>query len=681
MKYNKTKSLDTRIEGMIHMADRFTKSYALIKSQWLSGNILDEYLPFIATIILDEGMEIVDENIVCSKLNEKYHASFQPTFVRQVMSNAMSKDAVQKVHGNYVANKSVLKQHYLSDEDFERNWVGLLSDFSKYSTQHEYKINKVELEKNILSFIDAYDDHVIFNHIGDIDATESAFLYHWCNYILLLSSTNKLLYSFVVGLCTANIVKTTLFYSSDVPAKKVELQVFLDTPMIFALLGMDTPERKSAFSYIVDKAISLGMTLHVFDHNLEEALGIMERAASWALRADYDNAKANRVAQFFHDSEMTAEDMVEYIGNVECELNLLGITRCVTGYIEDENVFQADEDSLLSAIKSEYGKRSLKYYSEEIYESSIRTDVRSIVMVQRRRQGLLATVLKTAKAIFITTNGVIAKVSKDLMQEDSLTESKIPASITADIFGTLLWMDFPDDSNNYQSMKLLADCKALLRPSPQMMATFKLKLDEAYSKRAEGLTEEKFLFLRSHPIVQTKLLDATSGDYAQFTDQTWREVYNQIESHAMFEGEKKYQIEKEGHDKTKEELDREREDHGKTKEELDREKDDRIRTKEELEQVKQDRDAKVEDNQRLKQQMDDQKTHFALLLAKAISAAIFGIPYIAITILTVLVQNKYGTPTKKGIIIIAVSLLVLSLAKLFYDKLTKRIQRKVKGKL
>ena len=240
-------------------------------------------------------------------------------------------------------------------------------------------------------------------------------------------------------------------------------------------------------------------------------------------------------------------------------------------------------------------------------------------MVQRRRQGLLATVLKTAKAIFITTNGVIAKVSKDLMQEDSLTESKIPASITADIFGTLLWMDFPDDSNNYQSMKLLADCKALLRPSPQMMATFKLKLDEAYSKRAEGLTEEKFLFLRSHPIVQTKLLDATSGDYAQFTDQTWREVYNQIESHAMFEGEKKYQIEKEGHDKTKEELDREREDHGKTKEELDREKDDRIRTKEELEQVKQDRDAKVEDNQRLKQQMDDQKTHFALLLAKAIS--------------------------------------------------------------
>ena len=202
------------------MADRFTKSYALIKSQWLSGNILDEYLPFIATIILDEGMEIVDENIVCSKLNEKYHASFQPTFVRQVMSNAMSKDAVQKVHGNYVANKSVLKQHYLSDEDFERNWVGLLSDFCKYATQHEYKINKVELEKNILSFIDAYDDHVIFNHIGDIDATESAFLYHWCNYILLLSSTR-------VYLKTVNMPKQRVFSACCAPFSLVIHKVFL----------------------------------------------------------------------------------------------------------------------------------------------------------------------------------------------------------------------------------------------------------------------------------------------------------------------------------------------------------------------------------------------------------------------------------------------------------------------
>ncbi|MDO5153230.1 MAG: hypothetical protein Q4D50_07695 [Eubacteriales bacterium] len=635
------------------MTDRFTKNYALIKSQWLSSNILDEYLPFIATIIIDEGMEIVDENIVCSRLNEKYHANFQPTFVRQVISNAMAKDAVQKVHGNYVANKSVLKQHYILDEDFENNWSVLLDDFCKYATQQGYTISRENLENNISSFIDAYDDRVIFNHIEDIDTAENTFLYHWCNYIISLNSTNEGLYSFVVGLCTANLVKATLFYSSNGQAENIDLQVFLDTPMVFALLGMDTPERKSAFKYIVDKAKSLGMTLHVFDHNLEEVLGIMERASKWAQRADYDNAKANRVAQYFHDSEMTPEDMVEYIGNVESELNLLGITRSVAGYIDDENAFQADENSLFNAIKAEYGKRSLKYYNEEIYENSIRTDVRSIVMVQRKRQGSLATVIKTAKIIFITTNGVIAKVSKDIMQADTLMESKIPASITADIFGTLLWMDFPDSSNDYQSMKLLADCKALLRPSPQMIATFKIKLDEAYKKHAEGLTEEKFLFLRSHPIVQTKLLDATTGDYAQFTDQTWREVYNQIESHAIYEGEKKYQIEKEDHFRTRKELDR----------------------------VKEDRDAEIAYNERLKQQIVEQQERFATIVAKVIAAVIFGLPYVASSVVIILIQNQHGTPTIKGIIIIVLTLLLAFLSKTLYGKLTNVIKGKVKAKL
>ena len=43
------------------MTDKFVKGYALIKSKTISPSILDTYLPFIATIIVDEGMDVVDE--------------------------------------------------------------------------------------------------------------------------------------------------------------------------------------------------------------------------------------------------------------------------------------------------------------------------------------------------------------------------------------------------------------------------------------------------------------------------------------------------------------------------------------------------------------------------------------------------------------------------------------------
>ena len=635
------------------MTDQFVKGYALIKSKTISPSILDTYLPFVATIIVDEGMDVVDENIVCTKLQEKYSAKFQPTFIRQVLSSAMDKKLVNKVKGNYVSNISVLRKHALLDEEFACSWKSLLRDFCEYGEKLGYIANEKELEKNITAFLDAYDDHVIFNHIGDIDTTDSQFLYHWCNYILALRANNVERYSFVEGLCMANIVKATLFYSNQAPADNVDLQVFFDTPMIFALLGIDTPERKTAYQYIVDKAIAAGMSLHVYDHNIEEVLGIMERASKWSQRDDYDPAKANKVAQYFRNSDMSEEDMVEFIGEVEEKLNLMGITRYNTGYMTDENQFQADEEKITNAIKAEYGGRSSRYYTAGLYDNSIRTDVRSIVMTQRRRQGSLSTIIKTSKALFITTNSAIAKVSKDLMEEDELTKSKIPTSISADIFGTLLWMDYGDKSNNYNSFKLLADCKALLRPTPQMIAKFALSLDEAYQKRADGLTEEKFLFLRSHPIVATKLLDATSGDYAQFTDHTWRDVYAEIEAHAQFEGDKKFENERIEHEKTKDKLS----------------------------QVLTDKAAEAEKSRTLQQKVDSQQDYYANTLAKVFAALIFGGPYVAISIWIILTQNQFGTFTRKGIAILLVTLLVGALATIFYNKATKFIAKIIKKKL
>lgn len=635
------------------MTDNFVKGYALIKAQCFSSSILDTYLPFIATIIIDEGMDVVDENVICAKLREKYDATFQPTFVRQVLSNAMDKKLVNKVRENYVANISNLKKYCLSDEDFTKNWNSLITGFAKYCRKRGYISNEDEITKNITAFLDAYDDHVIFSHIGDIDTTDSKFKYHWCNYILMLREKDTEKYAFVEGLCMANIAKATLFYSNQESVQSVDLQVFLDTPMIFALLGMDTPERQKSYKYIVDRAIAAGMSLHVFDHNLTEVSGIMERAAKWSQRADYDPAKANKVAQFFRNSDMTDEDMVEYIGDVEETLNQMGITQFNTGYDTEENQFQADETKLSDAIKAEYSGRASKYYTEGLFDNSVRTDVRSIVMTQRERKGALSTIIKTAKAIFITTNGAIAKVSKDMMEEDELTKSKIPSSITADIFGTLLWMDYGDESNNYNSFKLLADCKALLRPSPKMIAKFVLSLDEAYQKKAQGLTEEKFLFLRSHPIVATKLLDVTSGDYSQFTDNTWRDLYAKIEAHAQFEGEKKYEAEKKDHEDTKAAL----------------------------AEAKRSQDAESKRAEGLEKQMEKQKDNYAKILAQILAAAFFGVPYLALTIGIVLIQNQYGTLTVKGIAWIVLTILAAFLAKEFYEKVTLHIKKKIIKKL
>ena len=535
------------------ITDKFVKGYAVLKSEWFNRDILDEYIPFVATIIIENNVDEVDELFLTKKLNEKYNDIFQENFVRQILSQAVRKGVIINNRGKFVVDKTKVKQYAIKMESFDFDFELLIDDFIKYANDNRYFPSKEEVKRLIFDFVDKYDDRVLYNNIEDIPISNNVFLYHWCNYVIELTDNNKRLSEFFIGLCFGNLIKNALFYTSEAASSFSNLTIYLDTPMIFAVMGMDTPEREKSYKTLLTKAAKIGMSIRVFDHNFEEAKGIMERASRWAISSQYEQSRANKVAQFFYESGMDAEDIDEYIHDFEQQLNSKGIVKEETTYRTEENAFQEDEKHLFDEIKQEYGTRSLKYNSEAEYDNSIQTDVRSLVMIQRKRAGAYSTDLNAARCVFITTNGVVAKVSKDYTLSNELTKDKIPTAITADMFGTLLWLNYPD-KNDYVEQKLLADCKALLKASPQMIARFNLELDKAYKKKDSDLTEEKFLFLRSHPIVQTFLLDATSGDYTQFDTNTWRSVYDRIVASAQFDGEKKYTEEKSEHEKTKGEL-------------------------------------------------------------------------------------------------------------------------------
>jgi cation transport ATPase len=128
---------------------------------------------------------------------------------------------------------------------------------------------------------------------------------------------------------------------------------------------------------------------------------------------------------------------------------------------------------------------------------------------------------------------------------------------------------------------------------------------------------------------------------------------SKIEAHAQVEGDRKYEAEKEEHSKTKIELGR--------------------RTTE--------RDDEAKKNQELQNKVVEQQENFSTTIAKIITIAIFGIPYLAISVLIVLIQNQYGTPTIKGIAWISVTVLAGLLLAVLHKKLFLSIKKKVKDKL
>lgn len=197
-------------------------------------------------------------------------------------------------------------------------------------------------------------------------------------------------------------------------------------------------------------------------------------------------------------------------------------------------------------IKARYLDHGYELSQEK--QDSIRIDVQSIIMIYRERQGQTATRLQNAKHIMLTSNSAIANVSKKYESNRSIQAGHIPACISADLFGAILWLNSPMQLMEYQKKKLLADCYAFLKPDKVMLDKYIQSLDEA--RNADTIDEKKFLFLRTHKVVLDSLMDITKGDYARFNSNTYLEVYEDIQE----KSQKKYKDEVAAHAQTQETL-------------------------------------------------------------------------------------------------------------------------------
>ncbi len=148
----------------------------------------------------------------------------------------------------------------------------------------------------------------------------------------------------------------------------------------------------------------------------------------------------------------------------------------------------------------------------------------------------------------LTSNNAIANVSKKYESNRSIQAGHIPACISADLFGAVLWLNSPFQMQEYQKKKLLADCYAFLKPNRILLDKYIQSLDEA--RASDKIEEKTFLFLRTHKVVLDSLMDITQGDYARFNSSTYLEVYEDIQSKAH----KQYRDEVASHKRTLQEL-------------------------------------------------------------------------------------------------------------------------------
>lgn len=520
--------------------------YAAYKSGFLGNNILDTYFSFFANILLEKEKTVVDVDEVKHLFKEKYEIDLPLPFIHQVLGVGVENGTLVPDHGKYSISLEKLITYQFDVADFDKKWLSLGCAFQAHCSSIEADIAGIDIEHTILDFLSK--DASIIDYEEKIEtAPISSLEYSWYSFVKEQATANPELYSFIVAISAANSTIEALFYVSDEKSNFSDLEVYLDSPIVFALLGMDVKERTDSYKKLIADMQKAGISVHVLDNNFQEVDGIVAKAAGWAHSTQYDIRKANNAARFFHDSLMEESEITEFCGSLESKLNDLGVTVVETNYDQYEHQFQEDYKQISEMIKEKYTNQGFNLSSEKV--KSIEIDAASIIMVYRKRQGQTATHISKSKHLLLTSNNAVANVAKLYESNRSINSGHIPACVSADLFGTILWLDSPMEMMEYKKLKLVADCYGFLRPSKALLDKYIESLDSA--RQTDEIDEKRYLFLRTHPVVFDSLMNVTRGDYARFDSSTYLEVYDDI----VETSQKKYYDEATAHIKTKEKLD------------------------------------------------------------------------------------------------------------------------------
>ena len=594
---------------------KIEKMYAAYKTHFLGDNILETYFSFVANILLEEDIQIIEEGQIIGLLEERYQMGIPMPFIRQVLGIGVQNKSLVMDHGKYSVDKQVLSCFKFADTDFRERWKELIEAFKTYCIENKYASNTEDYESIIIQSIDNSDEFFLEEERPDFNSVMTETEYAWNKFVVNCNECFPEMYTFIASLTLTNIASQALFYSPTVNPDYSGLIVYLDSPMLFSLLGMDTKERTAAYKKLVSDMQKVGCEVCVFDHNYNEVDGIISRAATWALSPEYNLAYANNAARFFHDSGMDQQQISDFCSALETKLNDLGITRRNTDYDVFKDKFQEDEKELFDMVKEKYLEKGTVLPVEK--EKSILIDVRSIVMVYRERKGQTSTKIENAKHLMITTNNAIANVSKKYESNRSSSAGHIPACISGDLLGAILWLNSPVEMLGYQKQQLLADCYRYLKPDRMLLEKYIGSLEEA--RRADDIDEKKYLFLRTHPVVLDSLMNITRGDYARFDSKTYLEVYDDIVCNAR----KDFDDEVRRHKQTAEELQS-------ANIEIEKMKDEKYQLEDQLHRMQEEKRSREE------KEMNKKVNRWGNFLA----ILLFGIPYIAIVALTEMLKAK-----------------------------------------
>ena len=332
----------------------------------------------------------------------------------------------------------------------------------------------------------------------------------------------------------------------DFKSKKIEINLFFDTPFILALQGIDGDTCKKACLEFLKNLTGQGAKLFVFEHTFDEIDSLYTYCKNYIDRSKYDPVKAKKILKHFISMGFKKFDIEKVQAKLESDLKSFNISIYPALDPNIDKEYNVNMEALYEKI-NHYYKHNTINYDEFEKKNTIENDVKSISSIYKLRKGKKHRTIKDVGFVFVTPNETLAGLSKKYEYKEKILFI-IPACVTDVFIGTVFWLNSPINLSSLNAMRLIADCFAALKPDKTMIEKITNEAEKLLKDKT--ITKEHYLLIRESVIIEDIIMAKTVGNPDNFEE--GKTVLEALEGFEKISNEK-YIQERNLHEKSKKE--------------------------------------------------------------------------------------------------------------------------------
>lgn len=504
------------------------------------------YARMVAAMIKEKRYMQCDAKTLCSDFALTYGFEIQYHPMLSIIQECIIQGYLIKLDSSY---KCLPQFDVIDKENFidivrqkDAEYQHLLDGFGSFLEKtHLLQSSREDLSERVEAFINRYGTNSITD-MGLLNQIKNDF--YFAEYLIECEEsgqTNVIDYlnEYTVGL---SLSETLIYNERNQNCSYKNANVYLDTGILFRVLGIDSSEREDCYKQFIYNMHQLGMHVKVYEHTIIELIGIVENSKYWIGNPNYDLSKSSETAYYFITHGWTVKKIEEFSNDIQRKLTEdFGIIIDRTPYPKFEDIHTAYEEEICDMIIDTYQTNDSSFNIEEkIF--TVNQDARSLFLTQHRNGKYVAFHLNDLKNIFITTNCSLSKVGYSL--SESITQvpgTFIPLVMTDVKWGTLIWFSSPAKISSINRPHLVSAAYAAFKPSKELSK--KLNSTLASLMESEEITPSQCYFLKANPIAQRLLTSKTANDPSNYCESTPLEILKEIESSAYSKGSESRQKE------------------------------------------------------------------------------------------------------------------------------------------